>query len=145
MATEDDVSRQVIEPLWAEDFTFGVIQTALMRPGRGHSARGSNRKGWRYEHRSDELGRLSRQVTDLMEGLRTGRLTPEDARRAVAEGPHAGFILLADSKERMIECLAERFRAGDNVWVEGWTPRGEPGDRVLLLNCWHDPSHRRIV
>jgi hypothetical protein len=145
MALEDDVAQREIEALWSDDFVFAVIETALMRPGRGRSARGSNQGGWRYEQRDDELVRFSRFVAELMEGLRFGSLTAEDARRAVEVGPYAGFVLVADSKARMVDALAERFRAGDNVWVHGFTEAGLPGGRVLLLRTWNDPSHRRLA
>ena len=89
--------------------------------------------------------RFSRFVAELMESLRSGSLTAEDARRAVETGSYAGFVLVADSKARMVEGLAERFRAGDNVWVHGYTEAGLPGSRVLLLRTWNDPSHRRLA
>jgi hypothetical protein len=69
----------------------------------------------------------------------------DDVARQVVGELWSDFVLVADSKARMVECLAERFRAGDNVWVPGWTEPGLPGNRVLLLNCWHDPSHRPIA
>ena len=81
MARADDVAQQAIDSLWGHDFVFGVVETALMRPGRGHSPRGSNRNGWRYEARYGELMRFSRFVNDLMESLRSGSLTAEDVRR----------------------------------------------------------------
>jgi hypothetical protein len=145
MALADDVARLVIDELWSDDFIFGVVETALMRPGRGRSARGSNRGGWRYEDRHDELMRFSRFVYELMESVRTRSLTAKDARLAVDAGPYAGFVLIADSKVRMVECLAERFRAGDTAWVHGYTEAGLPGSRVLHVRSWHDPSHRRIA
>jgi hypothetical protein len=145
MARADDVAQQAIDSLWGDDFVFGVVETALMRPGRGHSARGSNRGGWRYEPRYGELMRFARFVTNLMESLRSGRLTAEDVRRTVDTGPYGGFVLVADSKAGMIASLAERFRAGDNVWVHGYTEAGLPGSRVLHVRTWHDPSHRSIA
>ena len=145
MALADDVAQQEIDSLWGDDFAFGVVETALMRPGRGRSVRGSNRGGWRYEDRHGDLMRFSRFVYELMENLRTGSLTAEDARRAVDAGPYAGFVLVADSKDRMVACLAERFRAGDTVWVHGYTEAGLPGSRVLHVRSWHDPSHRRLA
>src|SRR5690242_3558383 len=101
MDVADDVAERVVEELWDDHFVYGVVETALMRPGRGQSVRGSNRGGWRYEVRHGEILRFARYVTDLMEGLRSGALTAEDARRAVGEGPYAGFVLVADSKVRM--------------------------------------------
>jgi hypothetical protein len=145
MALADDVARQVIEELWGDDFVFGVVETALMRPGRGRSVRGSNRGGWRYEDRHGELMRFSRSVYELMESLRTGSLTAEDARLTVDAGPYAGFVLVADSKDRMVDCLADRFRAGDTAWVHGHTEASLPGSRVLHVRSWHDPSHRGIA
>jgi hypothetical protein len=145
MALADDVAQQVIEELWSDAFVFGVVETALMRPGRGRSVRGSNRGGWRYEDRHGELMRFSRFAYELMESLRTGSLTAEDARRTVDAGPYAGFVLIADSKDQMVDCLAERFRAGDTAWVHGYTEAGLPGSRVLHVRSWHDPSHRRLA
>lgn len=145
MALADDIAQQAIEELWGDDFVFGVVETALMRPGRGRSAGGPNRGGWRYEDRCGELTRFSRSVYELMESLRTESLTGEDARRTVEAGPYAGFVLVADSKAEMVACLAERFRAGDNVWVHGFTEAGQPGSRVLHVRTWHDRSHRRLA
>ena len=63
----------------------------------------------------------------------------------VEAGPYEGFVLVADSKDGMVACFAERFRAGDNVWVHGYTEAGLPGSRVLHVRTWHDPSHRSFA
>jgi hypothetical protein len=139
--TADADAQRTIDDLWSDDFTYGVIEPALMRPGRGHHVGGSNRAGWRHEERKGESERFHRFVAEVIDGLRVGHLTCEAARQRVAERGYSGFILICDSKNRMADDFAERLRHGDNAWVDGFTEPSLPGKRVLHVRCWHDPSH----
>ena len=66
-------------------------------------------------------------------------------RQRIDEAAYADFVCVAESMDQMIALFAAYLRAGDNVWVEGWTPRGGQGNRVFHLRSWYDRSHPRIV
>ncbi len=109
-----------------------------MRPGGGRNARGSNRKGWRLAS-DKEQDQLHDLVGDLIKGLESGALDLEGARRAVAERGYSQFVRIVDSKEQMVNALAETLRDGCNVWADCGS------EHVLDLECWYDSSHPRIV
>ena len=140
-----DLARRVVESLWDDSFTFGVVETALKRPGRGRLPGGSNLKGWRHEERRSELNRFNMFVGELCEGLRIGIFNATTASQKINQAKYSGFLFVADSKEKMVNIFSEWLIAGDNAWVEGYTEPGLPGHRVLHIRCWHDPSHDRVV
>jgi hypothetical protein len=139
------LARRVIEGIWDSSFTFGVVETALKRPGRGRSPGASNVKGWRYEERRSELDRFNKFVGGLIEGLRCDIFNATAASQKIDQAGYSGFLFVSDSKEQMVKIFSDRLNAGDNAWVEGYTEPGLPGHRVLHLRCWHDPSHERVV
>jgi hypothetical protein len=140
-----EFARSVVGGLWDHSFNFGVVETALKRPGRGRSSGGSNLKGWRYEKRGSELDRFNRFIGELIEELRSGSFNATLANQKTNQAGYTGFLFVSDSKEQLASLFSDRLIAGDNAWVEGYTEPGLPGHRVLHLRCWHDPSHERAV
>lgn len=145
MTAHDAIARRCIAARWESDFTFGVAQTALRRPGRGRSNYGSNKRGWRYETRIGELEKFSAFVGEVFGRLELGTLSVGAARQKIDETAYADFVRVAESMDEMIAHFADYLRAGDNVWNEGWTPAGGQGNRGLQLTSWYDPTHPRIV
>jgi hypothetical protein len=145
MTIHEEIARRIIAARWEDDIAFGVVETALRRPGRGRSEHGSNKRGWRYEKRLAELEKFNAFVGELIGRLELGTLTAEAARQRIDEAAYADFACVAESMDHMIALFADYLRAGDNVWSEGWTPAGGPGNRVFRLRSWYDRSHPRIV
>ena len=116
-----------------------------MAPGKGRLEHGYNKRGWRFEERIGELEKFNVFVGELVGGLALGSLTVEAVRQRIDETAYADFVCVAESMDQMIALFAAYLRAGDNVWVEGWTPRGGQGNRVFHLRSWYDRSHPRIV
>ncbi len=145
MSVHESIARQCIAARWESEFTFGVAQTALRRPGRGRSKHGSNERGWRYETRIGELQKFNTLVGEVIGRLELGTLTVEAARQRIDETAYADFVRVAESMDEMIAHFAGYLRAGDNVWIEGWTLAGGQGSRGFQLRSWYDPSHPRIV
>ncbi len=141
----EEIARRCITRYWRDDFVYGVLETALKRPGRGRSGHGSNDRGWRYDDRPRELARFSAFMGELIRDLETGALDAESARLRIDESSYAAFPRIATSMDEMIACLADNLRAGDNVWSEGWSPPGLSGNRVFTLRSWYDRCHPRIV
>jgi hypothetical protein len=85
MTVHEGIARRCIAARWESDFTFGVAQTALRRPGRGRSKHVSNKRGWRYETRIGELEKFSAFVGELVGRLELGTLTMTRAIRGLPE------------------------------------------------------------
>ncbi len=145
MTVHEQIAQRLVAKHWRDDFVYGVLTTTLKRPGRNRSAQGSNKRGWRYEERHGEVKRFDDFVGNLVRGLESGSLTAESAHQAIEESGYAAFVRVADSTEQTIGFLADFLRDGDNVWSEGWTPSGGPGNRLLHVKTWYDRSHSRIV
>jgi hypothetical protein len=48
-------------------------------------------------------------------------------------------ILIVRNYAQLVQAVAARFRAGDNVWSDN---AGDGG--IVVVHFWHDPTHGRV-
>jgi hypothetical protein len=136
----DEFARRCAEQVWPAGCRYAVVTSTLRRPGRGRSASGTNRGGWRAEDRPPVLARLDALAAEVVRGLASGSLSGGEARARVAEAGFAGCVRVAGSVGELAEQLAEVVRSGDNAW----TDCSPDGGAVVYLRWWSDPSHPRV-
>lgn len=137
----NEVAGRLAREAWAAASRVAVVTCTLRRPGRGRSAAGSNRGGWRQEERRAVLVRLDEITAQVVRGLTAGTLSPAEARTRVANAGFADAVRIAITVEELAVVLDEVMRAGDNIWVD-CSPDGRG---VIYLRWASDPSHPKFL
>jgi len=90
--------------------------------------------------REKEQRRLADVVGRVVTHLR-GEGGSVTSAAAIAEpSGFAASIRVARGYAQLFQAVAERFRAGDNVWSDNPDPHGG----LIVLHFWYDPTHRRL-
>jgi len=137
----DEVARRCVAESWSPATRYALVTSTLRVTGRGQSATGSNRGGWRVEERPAVLARLEKVAAELVRGLASGDLAVDEARDCLAESGFASAIRFAATADELAAQLTEVLRVGDNVWVDCSPVRGG----VIYQRWWADPSHPRVA
>ena len=128
-----DAAKRVLSPLCDERYEgFGVVfsesPTVERIPRRRHHAR---------EREQQRVSDVAREVAaDLRGGF--DRVS---AAEIVASADLKESITVTQGYAALLEAVVERFRSGDNVWVD--VSGAEKG--VIVLHFWHDSSHPRVA
>ena len=137
--TPGDFALKCVAEAWTSKYRFGILETTLRRPGRGQTARSTNRAGRPIEDRTAVLDSFNRLTADVVEGLRSGGATAAGARAKIDAAGFSEAIQVSESAAEMAEQLEWIFRSGDNVWADC-----SPAEVVVYLRFWSDKGHRRI-
>ncbi|HSI33947.1 MAG TPA: hypothetical protein VK986_10210 [Tepidisphaeraceae bacterium] len=83
-------------------------------------------------------GRLSDTVRAVVSNLGQGGDLDSAAEIARSAGFHES-IHIARGYAQLVLAVADRFRAGDNVWSDN-----SGGDGIVVIHFWNDPTHGRV-
>jgi hypothetical protein len=87
--------------------------------------------------REKEVRRVSGVVEQVVARLREGDVA--SAMGIAQSSEFADSIRVTEGYDQLVEAVAERFRAGDNVWADTFN-----GDGLIVLRFWNDPTHGRV-